>query len=145
MFDNYGPFWTYLPTYLPMSDVFSTMPITLVQFLLRYLPTPKSDVLYECSLMLVVFQVMNKKIFPPYLFILVCLFIRKFRIPCSPRILQIARFDSNRLYISRRKMFIWVFSITKSLPSIFLLYKSQNLNNEKNVVISLPSNAFWMW
>ena len=37
-------------TYLPMSDVFYTMPITLVQFLLRYLPTPKSDVLYERSL-----------------------------------------------------------------------------------------------
>ena len=26
-------------TYIPMSDVFYTMPITLVQFLLRYLPT----------------------------------------------------------------------------------------------------------
>ena len=37
-------------TYLPMSDVFYTMPITLVRFLLRYLPTPKSDVLYERSL-----------------------------------------------------------------------------------------------
>ena len=36
-------------TYLPMSDVFYTMPITLVRFLLRYLPTPKSDVLYERS------------------------------------------------------------------------------------------------
>ena len=34
-------------TYLPMSDVFYTMPIPLVQFLLRYLPTPKLDVLYE--------------------------------------------------------------------------------------------------
>ena len=39
-------------TYLPMSDVFYTMPITLVRFLLRYLPTPKSDVLYERSLRL---------------------------------------------------------------------------------------------
>ena len=39
------------PKYLPMSDVFYTMPITLVPFLLRYLPTPKSDVLYERSLM----------------------------------------------------------------------------------------------
>ena len=38
-------------TYLPMSDVFYTMPITLVRFLLRYLPTPKSDVLYERSKM----------------------------------------------------------------------------------------------
>ena len=37
-------------TYLPMSDVFYTMPIPLVRFLLRYLPTPKSDVLYERSL-----------------------------------------------------------------------------------------------
>ena len=37
-------------TYLPMSDVFYTMPITLVRFLLRYLPTPKLDVLYERSL-----------------------------------------------------------------------------------------------
>ena len=36
-------------TYLPMSDVSYTMPITLVRFLLRYLPTPKSDVLYESS------------------------------------------------------------------------------------------------
>ena len=36
-------------TYLPMSHVFYIMPITLVQFLLRYLPTPKSDVLYERS------------------------------------------------------------------------------------------------
>ena len=36
-------------TYLPMSYVFYTMPITLVRFLLRYLPTPKSDVLNECS------------------------------------------------------------------------------------------------
>ena len=31
-------------TYLPMSDVFYTMPIALVRFLLRYLLTPKSDV-----------------------------------------------------------------------------------------------------
>ena len=38
-------------TYLPMSGVFYTMPITLVRFLLRYLPTPKSDVLYERSKM----------------------------------------------------------------------------------------------
>ena len=38
-------------TYLPISDVFYTMPITLVRFLLRYLPTPKLDVLYEGSLM----------------------------------------------------------------------------------------------
>ena len=38
-------------TYLPMSNVFYTMPIILGPFLLRYLPTPKSDVLYECSLM----------------------------------------------------------------------------------------------
>ena len=37
-------------TYLPMSDVFYTMPITLVRFFLRYLPTPKSDVPYERSL-----------------------------------------------------------------------------------------------
>ena len=37
------------PTYLPMSDVLYTMPITLVRFLLRYLPTPKLDVLYEHS------------------------------------------------------------------------------------------------
>ena len=37
-------------TYLPMSDVFYTMPIPLVQFLLRYLPTHKLDVLYERSL-----------------------------------------------------------------------------------------------
>ena len=37
-------------TYLPMSHVFYTMPISLVLFLLRYLPTPKSDVLYERSL-----------------------------------------------------------------------------------------------
>ena len=37
-------------TYLPMSDVFYTMPIALVRFLLRYLPTPKLDVLYEHSL-----------------------------------------------------------------------------------------------
>ena len=36
-------------TYL-MSDVFYTIPIRLVQCLLRYLPTPKSDVLYERSL-----------------------------------------------------------------------------------------------
>ena len=36
-------------TYLPMSDVFYTMPIPLVQFLLRYLPTLTSDVLYEHS------------------------------------------------------------------------------------------------
>ena len=33
-----------------MSDVFYTMSITLVRFLLRYLPTPKSGVLIECSL-----------------------------------------------------------------------------------------------
>ena len=38
-------------TYLPMSYAFYTMPITLVRFLLRYLPTPKSDVLYERSLL----------------------------------------------------------------------------------------------
>ena len=37
-------------TYLSMSNVFYTMPITLVRFLLRYLPTPKLDVLYERSL-----------------------------------------------------------------------------------------------
>ena len=37
------------PTYLPMSYVFYTWPITIVRFLLRYLPTPKSDVLYERS------------------------------------------------------------------------------------------------
>ena len=42
-------------TYLPMSDVFYTMPITLVRFLLRYLPTPKSDVLYERSLICFLF------------------------------------------------------------------------------------------
>ena len=42
-------------TYLPMSYVFYTMPITLVQFLLRYLPTPKSDIIYERSLMLLYF------------------------------------------------------------------------------------------
>ena len=32
-----------------MSNVFYTMPITLVQFLMGYLPTPKSDFLYERS------------------------------------------------------------------------------------------------
>ena len=37
-------------TYLPMSGVFYTMPITLVRFLLRYLPTPKLDILYGRSL-----------------------------------------------------------------------------------------------
>jgi hypothetical protein len=37
-------------TYLPISDVFYTVPITLVRILMRYLPTPKSDVLYERSL-----------------------------------------------------------------------------------------------
>ena len=36
-------------TYLPMSNVFYTTPITLVLFMLRYLPTPKSDVLNERS------------------------------------------------------------------------------------------------
>ena len=36
-------------TYLPMSYVFYTMPITLVRFLLRYLPTPQLDVPYERS------------------------------------------------------------------------------------------------
>ena len=46
-------------TYLPMSDVFSTMPITLVQFLLRYLPTPKLDVLYQRSLISNSSQAMN--------------------------------------------------------------------------------------
>ena len=43
-------------TYLPMSDVFYTMPITLVRFLLRYLPTPKFDILYESSLKPDLFQ-----------------------------------------------------------------------------------------
>ena len=43
-------------TYIPMSDVFYTMPITLVRFLLRYLPTPKFDILYESSLKLDIFQ-----------------------------------------------------------------------------------------
>ena len=37
-------------TYLPMSHVFYTIPISVVLFLLIYLPTPKSDVLYERSL-----------------------------------------------------------------------------------------------
>ena len=37
-------------TYLSMSDVFYTILITLVQFLLRYRPTPKWGVLYERSL-----------------------------------------------------------------------------------------------
>ena len=36
-------------TYRPISHVFYTVPITLVRFLQRYLPTPKSDVLYESS------------------------------------------------------------------------------------------------
>ena len=40
---------TYL-VYLPISDNFYTMSINLVQFLLRYLPTLKSEVLYEHSL-----------------------------------------------------------------------------------------------
>ena len=39
-------------TYLPMSYVFYSKPITLVRFLLRYLPTPKSDVHFERSLRL---------------------------------------------------------------------------------------------
>ena len=40
-------------TYLPISNVFYTMPITLVLFLLRHLPTTKSGVLYERSLSLI--------------------------------------------------------------------------------------------
>ena len=36
-------------TYLPISYVFCTMPIVLVRFLLGYLLTPKSDVLYGRS------------------------------------------------------------------------------------------------
>ena len=46
-------------TYLPMSDVFYTMPIPLVQFLLRYLPTLKLDVLYQRSLISNSSQAMN--------------------------------------------------------------------------------------
>ena len=41
-------FWTYLP----MPDFFYTMPINFDRFLLRYLPTPKQDVLYGRSLRL---------------------------------------------------------------------------------------------
>ena len=37
-------------TYLHMSHVFYIMPITLFRFFLRYVPTPKLDVLYESSL-----------------------------------------------------------------------------------------------
>ena len=37
-------------TFLPMPNVFYPMPITSVRFLLRYLPTPKLDALYESSL-----------------------------------------------------------------------------------------------
>ena len=46
-------------TYLPMSNVFYTTPITLVQFLLRYLPTLKLDVLYQRSLISNSSQAMN--------------------------------------------------------------------------------------
>ena len=46
-------------TDLPMSNVFYTTPITLVQFLLRYLPTLKLDVLYQRSLISNSSQAMN--------------------------------------------------------------------------------------
>ena len=46
-------------TYLPMSNVFYTTPITLVQFLLRYPPTLKLDVLYQRSLISNSSQAMN--------------------------------------------------------------------------------------
>ena len=52
---HFGP--TYLrPTHVPC---FNTMPITLVQFLLRYLPTLKLDVLYQRSLISNSSQAMN--------------------------------------------------------------------------------------
>ena len=46
-------------TDLTLSDLFYTMPITLVQFLLRYLPTLKLDVLYQRSLISNSSQAMN--------------------------------------------------------------------------------------
>ena len=52
-------------TYLPMSNVFYTMPITLVRFLLIYLPTPKSDVLYERSLICIFFLFLGGTIIGP--------------------------------------------------------------------------------